>query len=176
MFSVGDTVVYRHHVCTIASVREAYFEGRDYFELRTLYENSLKLFVAVKDAKAPLMRAVMSRKEALALIDSILEMKSIDEQVQPSPGTTHALAERQAKEVYASYLKQNDPKNLIPIIKSVYEHTAKREKSGRRSTTVDKKFLDLAESLLYNELAVSLGMDREEVGDFVSKRISARLA
>ena len=47
MVSPGDIVVYRHHVCKVAAVREAYFESRDYFELHALFENSLKLFVAV---------------------------------------------------------------------------------------------------------------------------------
>ena len=40
MVSPGDIVVYRHHVCKVAAVREAYFEGRDYFELHALFENS----------------------------------------------------------------------------------------------------------------------------------------
>lgn len=72
MFSVGDTVVYRHHVCTIACVREAYFDEKDYFELHTLFEKSLKLYVAIEDAKEPLMRSVMSTDEALALIDFVI--------------------------------------------------------------------------------------------------------
>ena len=46
MYACGDTVVYRHHVCEVAALRENYFEGKDYLELRALFENSLKLFVA----------------------------------------------------------------------------------------------------------------------------------
>ena len=50
MYACGDTVVYRHHVCEVAALRENYFEGKDYLELRALFENSLKLFVAVDEA------------------------------------------------------------------------------------------------------------------------------
>ena len=70
MFSPGDTVVYRHHVCEIAAVREAYFEDKDYLELHALFENSLKLFVALDDAHEPTLRPVMTRKKALDLVDS----------------------------------------------------------------------------------------------------------
>ncbi|MDO4291069.1 MAG: CarD family transcriptional regulator [Eggerthellaceae bacterium] len=173
MFSVGDTVVYRHHVCTIAQVREAYFEGRDYFELHTLYEKSLKLYVAVDDAEPPVMREVMTKAEAHALIDSILDAETIDDAILHARGTTLSLAERQVKEEYERRLKSNDSRDLIPIIKSTYERTREREGSGKRTTSVDKKFHDLAEGLLYDELAASLGIDRDQVGGFVSERLNA---
>ena len=66
MFVPGDTVVCRHHVCSVVAVREAYFEGRDYLELHALFEKSLKLFVAVDEARLPTLRPVMGRAEALA--------------------------------------------------------------------------------------------------------------
>ena len=53
MHSPGDIVVYRHHVCKIAAVREAYFEGKDYLELHALFENALKLFVAATRPPRP---------------------------------------------------------------------------------------------------------------------------
>ena len=171
MFSVGDTVVYRHHVCNIASIREAYFEGRDYFELRTLFEKSLKLFVAVDDAHPPVMRQPMSKQEANELIDSILDADTIDESILHAHGTTLSLAERQVKEEYERRLKSNNSVDLILVIKSAYERTRERENTGKRTTAVDKKFLDLAEGLLYDELSVALGIDREHVGDFVTNRL-----
>ena len=33
MYACGDTVVYRHHVCEVAALRENYFEGKDYLEM-----------------------------------------------------------------------------------------------------------------------------------------------
>ncbi|WP_172135131.1 CarD family transcriptional regulator [Adlercreutzia sp. ZJ473] len=173
MFAVGDTVVYRHHVCIIARVREAYFEGRDYFELHTLFEKSLKLYVAIGDAVPPVMRAPMEEDAAYELIDSILDAGTIDESILHAHGTTLSLVERQVKEEYERRLKSNDARDLIPVIKSAYERTREREDAGKRTTAVDKKFHDLAESLLYDELAVALKMDREEVDAFVKKRLAA---
>ena len=73
MYACGDTVVYRHHVCEVAALRENYFEGKDYLELRALFENSLKLFVAVDEATPDNLRPIMSKRAALALIDSIVD-------------------------------------------------------------------------------------------------------
>ena len=163
MVSPGDIVVYRHHVCKVAAVREAYFEGRDYFELHALFENSLKLFVAVRPA--------MSRKEALALIDSIADAQTIDEDALKPGASTPTLLERRLKEEYDKRLKTFSPQDLVPIMKSVHERTVRRSGAGRQITATDKKYFDLAENLLCDELSVSLGIERDDVRDFLVDRV-----
>ena len=66
MYACGDTVVYRHHVCEVAALRENYFEGKDYLELRALFDNSLKLFVAVDEATPDKLRENIAYLKALA--------------------------------------------------------------------------------------------------------------
>ena len=164
MYACGDTVVYRHHVCEVAALRENYFEGKDYLELRALFENSLKLFVAVDEATPDNLRPVMSKRAALALIDSIVDADTIDE---PTP----TLLERRMKEEYDKRLRTFAPEDLVPIMKSVHERTVRRVDSGRRITATDKKYFDLAEGLLCDELAVSLAVPRENVKDVLVERV-----
>lgn len=171
MFSPGDTVVYRHHVCEIVAVREAYFEDRDYLELRALFEKSLKLFVAIDEARPPTLRPAMKSREALALIDSIADADSIDEEALKPGANTPTLLERRIKEEYDKHLKTFSPEDLVPIIKSVHERTARRETAGRQITATDKKYFDLAENLLCDELSVSLDIPRDQVRDFLVERI-----
>lgn len=171
MHACGDTVVYRHHVCEVTALREGYFEGKDYLELHALFENSLKLFVAVDEAEPPTLRPVMSRKEALALIDSIADAESIDEEALKPGANTPTLLERRVKEEYDKCLKTFAPKDLVPIMKSVHERTARRTDAGRRITATDKKYFDLAEGLLCDELSVSLDIDRDDVRDFLVERV-----
>ena len=71
MANIGDTVIFKHQVCTIVQKREHYFDNKDYWELHAVFERSLKLFVACDSAKPPVMRPVMGKQEALDLIDSI---------------------------------------------------------------------------------------------------------
>ena len=109
MHSPGDIVVYRHHVCKIAAVREAYFEGKDYLELHALFENALKLFVAADEAAPPALRPVMTRERALALIDSIVDADPIDESKLRSKASTPTLLERRLKEEYDKRPKTCSP-------------------------------------------------------------------
>ena len=78
MANVGDIVVFKHHVCTIAQKRENYFDGKDYWELHAVFEKSLKLFIACDAAKSPAMRPVMQKQEAIDLIDSIADAKPVN--------------------------------------------------------------------------------------------------
>lgn len=51
MLEIGKKVVYQHRVCTVTGIREAYIDGRDYYELEALYERALKLFIFVTGPK-----------------------------------------------------------------------------------------------------------------------------
>ena len=167
MFSPGDTVVYRHHVCEVTAIHPDYFDGNDYVELHALFEKSLKLFVAMPEAKPPTLRPIMSHSEALALIDSIAGADAIDEEALKTDADTPTLLERRIKEEYDKHLKTFSPDDLVPIIKSVRERTLRREDAGRQMTATDKKYFDLAESLLGHALPLSLAIPRGEVRDFL---------
>lgn len=176
MLELGQTVVYRHHVCTVASLRENYYAGKDYYELHALFDNSLKLYVAVEDAVPPALRPTMTRDEALALIDSIPEVEDIDAAALAEGVDTPTLLDRRIKEEYSRRLKTFTPEELLPIMKFAYERSRKREKNGRNATATDKKYFELAEDLLCNELSISLGIDRDDVYDFLTQRIESAMA
>ena len=171
MFAPGDIVVYHHHVCEVVSVRENYFDDKDYFELRALFENSLKLFVAVGDAAPPALRPTMTRKEALSLVDSITSTKGINEDALRVGAGTPVLLDRRIREEYDRCLKTFTPQNLIPVMKSVRKRTLQRADNGRQITAADKKYLELSEGALCNELSISLNMDRSKVMDFLAERV-----
>ena len=176
MISLGDKVVYRHHVCEVVAVRENYYGGKDYLELHALFEKSLKLFVAEDEAKAPAFRPVMTREEATALLDSIASTSSLDNESPSTPNETPALHERHTKEMYEERLKTFLPQDLLVILKSTHERTESREQEGRNATATDKKYLEMARGMLCDELSVSLEIPREETEDFLTARVRAILA
>lgn len=171
MYAPGSLVVYRHHVCEVAAVREDYYDGKDYLELHALFQNSLKLFVSAEEAHLPTLRPVMTKKEALALVDSIADADGIDENSFELGANTPTVLERRVREEYDRRLKTFAPEDLVPIMKSVHERTVRREGAGARSRPTDKKYFDLAEGLLCDELSVSLGIPRENVKDFLVERV-----
>lgn len=171
MYSIGEIVVYRHHVCEIMGVRAAYFEGEDYLELRALFNKTLKLFVKTSEARPPMLRAVMTEEEAFGLIDSIASADPIDEGKFASSANAPTLTERLIREEYERCLGMFSPESLVPIIKTVHVRTTEREACGRRITATDKKYFDLAEKLLCDELSISLKISRDEVKDFLIDQI-----
>ena len=84
---------------------------------------------------------------------------------------TPTLLERRIKEEYDKHLKTFAPEDLIPIMKSVTARTARREGAGRQITATDKKYFDLAEGLLCDELSIALDIPRDEVRDFLIERV-----
>ena len=171
MISIGDAVVYRHYVCELDGVRKSYREGKDYYDFRALFEKSMHLLIPIDDAKPPLVRSVMTKREALALIDSIVEAETIDESAIEKESNSTAVLERRIEEEYKRYLHTLSPEDIKPVIKSAYLRTSRRENSGKKAATIDKKYLELAEKLLCDELSVSLNMERDKVDEFLVSRI-----
>ena len=175
MLSIGEAVVYHHHVCTVASIRERYYQDRDYYELHAQFEKSLKLFVAVDEAVPPALRPVMTKDEALTFIDSIKTAEEIDGEALAKNTDTPTLLDRKIREEYTRRLHEFTPDQLLPIMKFAYERSKVRTDAGRHATATDKKYFDLAHNLLCNELSLSLDIPRPDVPEFLNKRIEGIL-
>lgn len=174
MLEAGSTVIYRNHVCTVAGVHERYFEEKDYYELRTVFEGSLKFYLPVSADALSRVRPAMTKQEALLLVEEMPAIEALGEEVLDLAGAkpTRALAERQIKEEYVRRLSVCSPRELVIVVKSAYERTRDREMAGKQAMSVDRQFLVLAEKLLCDELAVSLDMPRDEVPGFLHDRLS----
>lgn len=174
MFEIGSTVIYRNHVCVVAGVRERYFDDQDYYELRTVFEGTLRFYIAVSMAKPPTVRLAMTKQEALRLIEEIPALETIDEAELGISGSrvTRSTAKRQLKGEYARRLSCCSPRDLAVVVKSAYERARGREAAGRQAMSVDKKFLALAEKRLCDELSVSLDVPREEALSFLHDLVS----
>ena len=175
MFDVGEKVVYQHRVCAVTGIRENYIDGNDYYELKALYEKSLRLFLPVEKAVPPDLRPVMTEHEALNLIDSIKDVDDITPEELES-NTVSAPFDRKRESEYSRRLHIFSPDQLIRIMRFSYERSQARSARGRSATETDKRYLQLAQNLLCDELAVSLDLDREEAPQFLLRRIEKVMA
>ncbi len=169
--SIGDAVVYRNRVCIVRNIHESYLDDRDYYELEAVFGKSLKLYVPVENAVEPTCRAVMSKSDALALIDSVA---SIDEGAAESSASgviTPALLDRRVEEDYLQRIRTYSPDQLLRVMKSAHRRSLEREGNGKSMTATDRKYQQIVESLLFDELSLSLGIDREDVPRFFARRI-----
>ena len=60
-------------------------------------------------------------------------------------------------------------RRFISLVKSLRHKQAKRVADGKKITSTDERYLKRAEYGVVSELALSLGMEREEVIEILSK-------
>ena len=160
MFEVGDYVVYgTNGVCRIKAVGPIDFSGNSreqiYYTMIPCYVRDREVFTPV-DNESVVIRKVMSEKEALDFID---DMQTI-EKMQVEDEKKRELAYKQA-------LLSCEPAKIVSLIKTIYERIQMRQAEGKKVTSSDSKYFHIAEESLHGELAISLGMDKEDVGAYI---------
>ena len=108
------------------------------------------------------MRPVMTREEAMELIDQMREISPLWIQ-----------NERKREEEYREAVRTCDGRELVRIIKTIYLRRRKRMSEGKKITAADSRYFKLAEDNLFGELAVSLELERDKVKDFIEEKIGA---
>lgn len=164
MFEVGDFIIYGSNgVCKVENVGSMDMKGvpsdKMYYTLVPVYSSKSKVFTPVDNAKV-IMRPVISEQEAYELIDHIKELQGFSIEDEKNRDT-----------VFKEALKKCDCRELIRIIKTVYEKKLARQAEGKKMTAGDERYFKIAEENLYGEFAVALGIKKEEVGSLIEQRI-----
>ncbi|GLC82693.1 CarD family transcriptional regulator [Lacrimispora brassicae] len=164
MYQVGDYIVFGSKgICRVGSVGTLDMAGisknKIYYTLYPYFKKGGKVYTPVDNDKV-IMRPVITKEEALALIDDI---KNID--------SLWGADEKRREFEYKEALKKCDCRELARIIKTIYLRKQSRLMDGKKLTSVDTKYFQLAEDNFYAELAVSLNMEVEAVKEFVISRV-----
>ena len=167
MFRKEDYVVYGDlGVCQVQDIVERKFDGLDkahlYYVLAPVYQDGV-LYVPADNPRI-FLRAVISAEEANRLIDQIPTMEG------------KAFHSRSAQELSAHYeeaMRTHSCADLIRLTMSI--HTKKRDLASQKKKfgRVDEHFMKRAEDSLNGEFAIALGIPREEVPGYISRRIAA---
>ena len=166
MFHPGDLVVYgATGVCQVQEIvrhgLSADDRDRPYYLLKPLHQDGI-IYTPLEGGKV-LMRPVISREEAEALIDLIPSIQA--EACRAS--TLQALAQH-----YQSLVRCSDCLELIRLVMSIYAKQKQAEAQKRRLGQVDERYRKQAERLLYGELSAALGIPFEEVQPYIARRVA----
>lgn len=159
-FLVNDAIVYgRHGVCQVTQIGEISMSMAErhklYYTLRPVYGNDVLIYVPVNRAEG-MMRPVISREEALELIRDIPQIECV------------WIANEKDRELqYKEILRMCDCRELVRMIKSLYQRKKERVQQGKKMTVVDEKYFHQAQDQLYEELAYALEMEKEKVLPFI---------
>ena len=164
MFGKGDYVIYgMSGVCRVEDITTMEMEGipgdRLYYVLIPSGQKGGKIFTPVEGQKT-LMRKIMSREEAVRLIDQI-----------PKIGELWITDEKKREEQYKECMRSCDCSQWIQIIKTLYLRKQERSAQGKKITSTDERYLRMAEDYLYSELEIPLGIPKADMEAYITERI-----
>ncbi len=164
MFNVGDFVVYGNAgVCKVDEigplVKMNFPKEKIFYTLVPVYSKGSKVFTPV-DSEKVILRPVLSKKDAKELIYEMDEVKEMD--IQDN---------KKREEVFKQCIRDCDCRDLVKVIKTIYQRKKERIAEGKKVTAGDEKILHMAEDNLNRELAVALDVEMSIVEEFLDKKI-----
>ena len=164
MYSVGDQLVYgTNGVCKVNEIRNSPFDANDtrmFYVLSPLENNSNLMIYTPTEGGNTVIRDLVSRQEAEALLASVPEIDAVE-----------VPFEKKRRDVYRETVSSASLVDYVRIIKTVAKRRAEFRKSRRRLPDLDNDYEHTARICLYGELSAVLGIDRDEVNN----RINAML-
>ncbi len=160
MFRAGDLVVYGSSgVCRVLEIgalqSRAADPSRQYYTLQPLFEAE-RIYTPVDSGV--FMRPAMTKEQAQDLIRQIPEIDG-DVCTERNPANLRVH--------YEASLQSHECRELIRMIKGIRRKTQETERKGRKMGQVDLRYRKKAEGLLHGELAIALGIPREEVEGYI---------
>ena len=160
MFSIGEYVICGNKgVCVVENITTLDINGvdklRQYYILKPVYQSGSTVYVPV-DASGD-MRSMLTRYEAERLIDTYSEIPLLT-----------ISNEKLTEQFYKECMKTTDCREWIKVLKTIQDRKQKREEQGRRITSLDEKYLRMAEQSLYGELALALDISRDAVEGYIA--------
>lgn len=168
MFTVNDTIVYgRTGICVIDAIEKKKYSVRDRIEnncyvLKPIYDSTSTIFVPVDNERlTSMMRRVLTKQEIDSLLESIKdgEEQWIDDQ-------------RERTEKFKEVLSKGIRRELLLMIKCLYERKTQLLKNGKKLCASDDGILKDAEREVSQEFAYALGIEVGEVGNYILSKLN----
>ncbi|MDD2495182.1 MAG: CarD family transcriptional regulator [Tissierellia bacterium] len=164
MFQVNDLIVYGNEgVCSVKEITTLDIAGIDnsklYYVLNPLYHDGT--IYSPVDTNVS-MRKVITYEMAQQFIDEIPSIK-----VEKFKNSNL----RELNDYYKSYFINHNCEDLLQLIKTVYEKKSSLASCGKKLGQTDENYMKKAEDLLYGEFSVALNISKEEVKDYIGKRV-----
>ena len=159
MFSVGEYVVYKKDVCKIVDIKENGLNNLNYYILVPINDSSLKISVPT-DNKCGFLRNLITKKQVNEIIENIPNIGIVENN------------DRMIETEYRKLLNSNKHDDLIKIIKTTYLRNKERIDNNKKTRDSDNTYFAQAETYLYNEFSIVLGLTYEETKNYVVKQVT----
>lgn len=165
MFNIGDLLFYSTNgVCRVSEICSSPFDSSDersFYKLTPLADNTSLVIYTPVDNTHVVMRSLITREEAEALLARLHEIEKVAVAV-----------EKHRKEAYREAIREGTPEGFVKIIKTVRARREMFRKARRRVPDLDNDFEYTAKVCLYGELSTVLGVARDEISRIVTDGIA----
>lgn len=124
-------------------------------------QNSEQTVYLPIDSNKVMIRKVMTPEEAKRLI-RIFQAWGF--------GSTD---EKQREASYKAALHECSGRSWISILKTLHQRKDERLAAGKKVTALDERYMRVAEQELYGELSVVLGIEKENMHDYIQEHIAS---
>lgn len=164
MFEAGQLIVYGGTgVCKVDGIESREVPGSSdtklYYTLQPVYEKRSMIYTPVNNKKV-VMRPLISKYEANDLISKIGDMETLQEENM-----------NVREKMYKKILYSCDAESCTRIIKTLYIRKNERQSAGKKVTANDAKYIHLTEDFLFGELALAMGVPKNEIRDVVTQEV-----
>ena len=165
MFQIGDLLFYgTNGVCRVSEICSSPFDSTDtrsFYKLTPISEHSTLVIYTPIDNDRVVMRPLISKEEAEALIARLGEIEKVAVAV-----------EKYRKDAYREAIREGAPEGFVKILKTVRARREVFRRTRRRVPDLDNDFEFTAKNCLYGELCTVLGIPREEIHRIVTESIT----
>ncbi|MCM1180494.1 MAG: CarD family transcriptional regulator [Clostridium sp.] len=167
MFKVGEYIVYgMNGVCEVEEIGPMNLSGVDsdrlYYTLLPLYTKGSRVYTPVDNQKV-IMRPVISKTEACALIDESKDVELIE-----------SVNDKSRELAYKEALRSCDCREWLRIIHTTIKRKEERIAQGKKMSACDERYLKQAQDNLFGEFAVSLKIEKNEVEHYMEHRLNMK--
>ena len=167
MFECGTMLVHpTYGVCKIVSIGKINMknmkDNKLYYTLIPVYDSKSKLFIPT-DSEGVGLRPVLSKENAEKLVSRLAEMEPITVQ-----------NEKEREKIFKETIRSGNCEEISRIIKTLYLRKKARVNAGKKAVSMEEKYFFMVREQLYGELAVSLGIEKAGVEEYIAQYIERK--
>lgn len=162
---IGDNIVYGGSgVCQVEDIKDISFfheEPQTYYVLKPLFAKQAAVVYVPKDNSAQVKRIqpVMSRKEAISLIDTL-----------PIESGTWIDDRNERKDKFNSVIANGTREEILGLINLIVTHAKRLSQEGKHLNAQDDRALYEARNRMNNEFAVALDIEPDNVIELIHEK------
>lgn len=167
MFEVGELVVYGNKgvfkVEAIGTPEGMSAAGgeKEYYMLRSVRSSSQRVYIPVQSERSPLRR-IITKEQSLDLIERLPQLCQLE-----------IKSEKLREQTYRASMDKHDCEEWMKVLKTLYNRMQERRRRGKRVTSMDERYMQVAKKCLLEEFAAAMSVSQEEVEQAIRRKIRA---